>query len=391
MSAQQQATNNTSANRPQDPGRDQQPRVATVQILLNPDPPTSSMVEYVTQTVNRYGAALVKVPAWKQALNEVTQKTEAAYRRGIQETEAACKRKNDETEANCKRKIEENEAAFQRKIKESEAAMKRKIKETIQCTVCLTVPRKGYTLQCQNGHLFCDRCNTDGSCPYCREPLGQLGGNKRIRALVSQQIIEAVAIEFECEHTDCEFEAPKDKIASHMKKCTYRKVACPDACCREYVPLRNLLEHMEHGRDVLECNIDGLIVEGFLMSTTYYNRKYETSDWDGRVFTFQDKHFVMVLTRIDRLYHSYLYILADIEEAKNYTVTITAGYGGQTEKIHRGGQVFPIDAKQKDILKQRNGVLSFERGSGDLFEDQEHVPGLEKKVVLCFKVNRVES
>ena len=362
--------------------------------------PASSILEQVTQMVNKHGAAQVPGQAWQRVVTEVNQKTEAAYGRGIQEsnaawrrkneeTEAASRRNNEETEASCKRKIEETEAACQRKIQESEAAMKRKIKETIQCTVCLTLPREGHTLQCQNGHLFCEGCNNDNRCPYCREPLGQLGGNKRIRALVSEQIIEAVDIKFECMHANCEFEAPKNHIASHMKKCTYRKVPCPDGGCREEVPLRNLLEHMEGGRDVLACNIDGVVVHAYGMSTASYNRRYETSDWIRQVVTFQNMHFVMVMDRVDRLYYSYLYILADQEAAKKYSVTITVGHGGQTEKIHRDGKVFPVDAKQKDILKQRNGVLSFERGNGDLFEDQD-VRGEEKKVVLHFKISRVD-
>ena len=208
--------------------------------------------------------------------------------------------------------------------------------------------------------------------------------------MVSHQIIEALEIPFECRHADCEFEAPNGQITSHEKKCPHRKVRCPDGRCREDVPLRNLLEHMARGRDVLEWNNDGVIVHGFTMSKESYRRKHEKIEWTRSVFAYQDKHFVMVLTRVDRFYYSYLYILADQEEAENYTVTITVGHGGQTEKIHRNGKVFPIDDKHEDILKKRNGVLSFERGTGDLFVDQD-VRGKEKKVEICFKISRVEG
>ena len=208
--------------------------------------------------------------------------------------------------------------------------------------------------------------------------------------MVSHQIVEALEIPFECKHADCEFEAPNGQIASHEKKCDYRKVRCPDGRCREDVPLRNLLEHMERGRDVLECNNDGVIVREYYMSKESYRRKYENMNWTRRVFAYQDKHFVMVVERVDKFYYSYLYILADQEEAENYTVTITVGHGGQTEKTHRNGKVFPIDDKHEDILKQRSGVLSFSRGTGDLFEDQD-VAGQEKKVVLSFKISRVQG
>ena len=148
--AQHQGTINATTVGPADPGRVQQAPVAQGQTAMIP---TSSMLDRVTQAVNMYGAATVRGQGWQDALNEVTQKTEAAYNRGVQVTVAAWTRRNDETEAAGRRRIEEAEAACQRKIKESEAAMKRKIRDTIQCPVCLTVPRDERTLQCQNGHL----------------------------------------------------------------------------------------------------------------------------------------------------------------------------------------------------------------------------------------------
>ena len=147
--AQHQGTINATTVGPTNAGRVQQAPVAQGQTAM-------SMLERVTQAVNMHGAATVRGQGWQDALNELTQKTEAAYNRGVQVTVAAWTRRNDETEAACRRRIEEAEAACQRKIKESVAGMKRKIRDTIQCTVCLTVPRDERTLQCQNGHLGCN-------------------------------------------------------------------------------------------------------------------------------------------------------------------------------------------------------------------------------------------
>ena len=69
-------------------------------------------------------------------------------------------------------------------------------------------------------------------------------------------------------------------------------------------------------------------------------------------------------------------------------MTIIAGYGGQTEKTHRDGKVFPIDAKQRDILRQSNGVLTFDRGTEDLFQDREGSDHPEKKVSLSYKITK---
>ena len=88
-------------------------------------------------------------------------------------------------------------------IKETEAKFKRKIQETFQCIVCLQVPRDGHIVQCQNGHLACEVCankNNANQCPSCRAQMDQLTGNKRIRTLAAEQLIESMDISFPCKH-----------------------------------------------------------------------------------------------------------------------------------------------------------------------------------------------
>ena len=65
------------------------------------------------------------------------------------------------------------------------------------------------------------------NCAVCREPLG----NKRIRALSVEQLIEAVDLELACKHPDCVFKAPKRDLLTHEMKCKYRIVPCPDKHC----------------------------------------------------------------------------------------------------------------------------------------------------------------
>ena len=64
-------------------------------------------------------------------------------------------------------------------IKETEAKFKRKVQETVQCIVCLQVPRDGHITQCQNGHLMCEVCtnkNNGNECPSCRAKMDKLTG-----------------------------------------------------------------------------------------------------------------------------------------------------------------------------------------------------------------------
>ena len=78
------------------------------------------------------------------------------------------------------------------------------------------------------------------SCAMCREPLGE----KRIRALNVEQLIEAADLNVSCKHLECKLSAPKKEITTHEKKCEHRVVPCPDLGCHQQVPFHCLLDHM---------------------------------------------------------------------------------------------------------------------------------------------------
>ena len=72
-----------------------------------------------------------------------------------------------------------------------------------------------------------------------------------------------------------------------------------------------------------------------------------------------------------------------------YKVAIAIGHGKQSGIIHTG-QIFPIDAKQEDIIKEQSGVLSFSPiGMGEtLFEDRDEDM---KQFVVNFKISNAEE
>ena len=73
---------------------------------------------------------------------------------------------------------------------------------------------------------------------------------------------------------------------------------------------------------------------------------------------------------IDGIIYSYVQIMGNDEDAKKFKVALSIGKGGQSGLVHIG-QVFPIDTKREDIIKQKSGVLSFSPyGMGEsFFED----------------------
>ena len=63
--------------------------------------------------------------------------------------------------------------------------------------------------------------------------------------------------------------------------------------------------------------------------------------------------------------------------AKKLKVGISIGHGGQSCLVHIG-QVFPIDAKRKDIIKEKSGVLSFSSiGMGETFFQDTKSKGMK--------------
>ena len=84
-----------------------------------------------------------------------------------------------------------------------------------------------------------------------------------------------------------------------------------------------------------------------------------------------------------------MYILGDLEEAKKFKVDISIGQGRQSGIVHTG-QIFPIDAKKEDIIKEKSGVLSFSPiGMGEtFFEDGDQN---QKILQVHFKISNAQE
>ena len=146
-------------------------------------------------------------------------------------------------------------------IRETEAKYKRKVQETFQCVICLHVPRDGHITQCQNGHLICEVCankNNGNKCPSCRAKMDQLNGNKRIRNLSAEQLIESMDLSFPCKHTNCKVSASKEDIIIHEKKCKNRMVPCP-YCCKSEIVYDGLLEHLKTSGAMLTISYEACL------------------------------------------------------------------------------------------------------------------------------------
>ena len=266
--------------------------------------------------------------------------------------------------------------------------LKRKIEDIVQCSICKDIPREGQMKQCKNGHLACESCMGNdnlNSCGVCREPLG----NKRIRALGMEQLIEVADLELSCKHPNCEFKAPKRDLISHEKKCEKRLVWCPEGSGKKKVPFHALLDHMRYGRETPTST--NPLTRTMQLNMTRYNSNRDLS-WCCTIAKFQNELFATTARRVNGLWYAYMYILGDSGEAKKFSVKITIGEGAQTQIIGTR-KVFPIDTKVADILKERSGVLSFSPvGTADeFFYDIESKGEMNKKIEITYEIMEATS
>ena len=113
--------------------------------------------------------------------------------------------------------------------------------------------------------------------------------------------------------------------------------------------------------------------------------------WTCKILKYQNQLFATRTHSVDGTFYAYMYILGDLEEAKKFKVAISVGQGTQSGIIHTG-QIFPIDAKQKDIMKEKSGVLSFSStGLGETLFEDINMDDEKKRLQVCYKIMNAQE
>ena len=113
------------------------------------------------------------------------------------------------------------------------------VASSIECPVCLNVPRKLPIPQCPMGHIICKDCRPSiNTCPTCRRQLIE-GHNSTIAASLIDQIPH------KCKFQDlgCKEKRLLSEIDNHEKKCPERTVKCAVDECSQVVKLKMFSQH----------------------------------------------------------------------------------------------------------------------------------------------------
>jgi len=109
------------------------------------------------------------------------------------------------------------------------------LKDSVECPVCLEIPRQGPVFVCPNGHVVCCDCKKE-TCPKCRQNMGTG------KSLLALRIIEN--IRHRCKFNHCQESFDLAKLVQHEQICVHRIVSCPDSDCNYQVPLSKLKDHL---------------------------------------------------------------------------------------------------------------------------------------------------
>ena len=113
---------------------------------------------------------------------------------------------------------------------------------SLECPVCLIIPREVPVPCCSAGHIICKECRKKvTSCPTCRIPYNNV--NIPITSSLASSLIGTILHKCKFSHFGCNVKMKLNDIVNHEAKCSERTVKCPNLTCQDVIQRRKLYEH----------------------------------------------------------------------------------------------------------------------------------------------------
>ena len=138
------------------------------------------------------------------------------------------------------------------------------------------------------------------------------------------------------------------------------KVPCVFEDCDEEVPLNKMIEHVntEHYGKKMKAVSDGLIV----ILWNHNNMSNEYNYWNVLHCDFSGHTFIPRIRKWNGIYYLYTKILANKDAASKFKVDIEAmNVKNNISLMFPGAKVYPVDMKWQKVIKDEDGVLSFDK------------------------------
>ena len=108
------------------------------------------------------------------------------------------------------------------------------VEATLECPVCLSLPRDLPVPCCPSGHIVCRSCRSAVKrCPICRQKMPANLTNSVVGSLIEQ-------VEHKCKFSDqgCKVKMMLKDLVTHEKQCPERTFNCPFNGCAKLVKLK---------------------------------------------------------------------------------------------------------------------------------------------------------
>ena len=224
------------------------------------------------------------------------------------------------------------------------------LESSLQCPVCLTIPRALPVPACPAGHILCQGCRAQLSlCPTCRRPFP---ANSSLTNSIVGGLIEKVA--HRCRHSvnKCEVRLRLAEIIKHEERCPERTVKCPYVKCGQEVQLKMFHFHALEKRCVvpLKTTVVFPISKEHLKCRGVKNCDKDDFDTSKNKiytlagFTELDKHFYIFAhySAPKKTFIMCVFLAEDPEIVKEYKFRMILGYQLPRKLIYEG-PCLPLD------------------------------------------------
>ena len=231
---------------------------------------------------------------------------------------------------------------------EGVSSLEAELETSLQCPVCLLIPRALPVPACPSGHIICQGCREKVSlCPTCRRPFP---ASPSLTNSIVGGLIEKVA--HRCRHVRCEVRMRLAEIIKHEEMCPERTVRCPYVKCGQEVQLRRFHQHALNKRCVVSLKTTVV----FPISKEHLKcrgpKNCDKDDFDttkNKVYTLAsfiqlDKHFYIFAHYMasKKTFIMCVFLAEDPEIVANYKLKMTLGYQLPRKIIYEGA-CLPLD------------------------------------------------
>ena len=232
------------------------------------------------------------------------------------------------------------------------------IEASLECPVCLLIPREVPIPSCSNGHIICKSCRQKmSSCPTCRVSyMASCTQNNSMVNSLASSLIETILHKCKFSLYHCHIKLKLSEISQHEAKCPERTVKCPKESCQQIVQLRMFEEHATEKKCSFKIENKNRTF-AYAMSRDYFKweglSKIENDEFNpsiNRHFSFShlklfDKTFYCFLSyqANKRNFIACVFLAEDPEVAASYKARISIFNKDSSRKITYDGDVLPIE------------------------------------------------